>query len=68
MNGTWYGTLPTSKQQDKACPTGWLPYNKTQKVLEEFSSEYKGVIKMLMTSMIGVDQEGLENSKVDLKL
>ena len=54
----------------KACPTGWLPLQQdSRKFLEEFGLEYKGVIKMLMTSMIGVDQEGLENSvKVDGKI
>ena len=54
----------------KACPTGWLPLQQdSRKFLEEFGLEYKGVIKMLMTSMIGVDQEGLDNSvKVDGKI
>jgi hypothetical protein len=47
----------------KEFPTGWIPLEDDSKdYLLKMGAEYKGKLKMLMSAMIGVDQENLENS------
>tara|TARA_R110000851_G_scaffold327964_3_gene498104 strand:+ start:1414 stop:3183 length:1770 start_codon:yes stop_codon:yes gene_type:complete len=49
--------------QTKAYPTGYLPLQEDSRdILESLGLEYKGVIKMALTAMVGLDVSELENS------